>query len=669
MRRFWMLIGTLMLGVGLAQTPPVADLSQDARLQKPITVWLRIETLPDALKAIQKQVGVPLVCPDRFRNEKVAIFVENRPAHEVLTMLAKLFRMRWEVYEDGYRIERPSEETELEEEATRLAQEAKRKGVEAYIETARRVLAMTPEQRKQRIGAIQKELEKQQGRASEAALRSEFGHLSALESSVEETSLLFALLGIVPQAHISRLLKGEVLTYSTHPSAGVNAIPPAVGQWYETQRKAQLEKPSTEEQEWYREYLRNRKILRFSVGYRLSSVSNEILCQLGVEKEQTIQPALPRCEHRLFQTTVSLDEIVSDRSRLTREWNQWSESSESLRAWLQRLKPLPNRTPRPPDWQPFQEQRYMRNFVMPTQRLELLAWQYGLPIVADAYRLGLEVLIDTSTPLAAIQSLQNTHWMRREGDYLLVRRKRYWEWRAVEPPEAPIRELEAKFQKEGTLTIDDYARFVAALDEKPYQWLLENRVFRGFSMLAVHFPVEPLSNLPLLRFWATLTPAQRQAVLAGEFLPLRTLTLPQRKAFEHALEPLFPHPNRLLDPPSECRFTTFRWIFPVWDLEDTKAAVPAESGFGLLGAPKKLRRTALFTDSSRGTPMLIFSEDRGSDELDTAQFLEEGETLLRKENAIATVYGFRFFMAPGMEQTYEFGYFVPLKETPQNGSK
>ena len=443
---------------------------------------------------------------------------------------------------------------------------------------------------------------------------------------MEETSLLFALLGIVPQAHISRLLKGEVLTYSTHPSAGVNAIPPAVGQWYETQRKAQLEKPSTEEQEWYREYLRNRKILRFSVGYRLSSVSNEILCQLGVEKEQTIQPALPRCEHRLFQTTVSLDEIVSDRSRLTREWNQWSESSESLRAWLQRLKPLPNRTPRPPDWQPFQEQRYMRNFVMPTQRLELLAWQYGLPIVADAYRLGLEVLIDTSTPLAAIQSLQNTHWMRREGDYLLVRRKRYWEWRAVEPPEAPIRELEAKFQKEGTLTIDDYARFVAALDEKPYQWLLESSFSYGLYTLAVRFPTEPLGNLPLLRFWATLTPAQRQAVLAGEFLPLRTLTLPQRKAFEHALEPLFPHPNRLLDPPSECRFTTFRWIFPVWDLEDTKAAVPAESGFGLLGAPKKLRRTALFTDSSRGTPMLIFSEDRGSDELDTAQFLEEGET-------------------------------------------
>ncbi len=666
MRGLWMLI--LALGVGLAQTPPVADLSQDARLQKPITVWLRIEPLPDALKAIQKQVGVPLVCPDRFQNEKVAIFVENRPAHEVLTIIAKLFRLRWETYEDGYRVERPSEETALEEEATRLAQEAKRKGVETYINIARRVLAMTPEQRKKRLEALLESPEKGQADA-EVAINTELSILYSFES-VRERNMAEVLIGMLPPAHIARLLNGETLTYSTHPSAGVNAMPPPFMEWYEAQRKAQLERADSEGDAWERDYLSRQRIKRLSVCYRLAPRSNQILCQLGIEREMRFSEEDSRGEHTLEHHTldVNLDTATLDQSRLIQEWNQWSEPAESLRAWLQQLKPLPDRKPHPPGWQPFRDRQHASEFLIDTQMLELLAWRYGIPIVADAYRRGVWAPIADSTPLSAIERLKNTHWMHREGNYLLVRRKRYWAWRGVEPPEAPIRELEAKFQKGDALTIDDYARFAAALDEKPYQWLLESTFYSGGYTLAVRFPTEPLDNLPLLRFWATLAPAQRQAVLAGEFLPLRMLTLPQRKAFEHALEPFFPHPNRLLSPPSACKFMSVGGIFWGW-IEDADS-VPSESGFTPLGAPKKLLQDTLFTDKNPDYPKVFRIRNADdSDDSDFSYLLEEGETIVRKETSIATVYGFRFFMAPGVERTYEFGYFVPLKETLQNDAK
>lgn len=669
MRGLWMLI--LALGVGLAQTPPVADLSQDARLQKPITVWLRIEPLPDALKAIQKQVGVPLVCPDRFRNEKVAIFVENRPAHEVLTIIAKLFRLRWETYEDGYRVERPSEETALEEEATRLAQEAKRKGVETYINIARRVLAMTPEQREKRLEALRPTLKPGQtvGDAETLLHILEFSILFSLESPFGD-NLDEALIGTLTPRHITRLLKGETLTYSTHPSTGVNAIPPAFMEWYEAKQKKVLERVEPEMGEWEREYFRQRRINRISFCYRLSPCSNQILCQLGIEREMRFSEEDSRCEHTLEYHTldVNLATATLDQSRLIQEWNQWSEPAESLRAWLQQLKPLPDRKPHPPGWQPFRDRQHASEFLIDTQMLELLAWRYGIPIVADAYRLSMREIGGDLSAFNIIEGLKDAYWMRREGDYLLGRRKHYWAWRAVEPPEAPIRELEAKFQKGGALTIDDYARFAAALDEKPYQWLLESTFYSGGYTLAVRFPTEPLDNLPLLRFWATLAPAQRQAVLAGEFLPLRMLTLPQRKAFEHALEPFFPHPNRLLSPPSACKFMSVGGIFWGW-IEDADS-VPSESGFTLLGAPKKLLLDTLFTDKDPDDPKVFRIRNADdSDDSDFSYLLEEGETIVRKETSIATVYGFRFFMAPGVERTYEFGYFVPLKETLQNDAK
>lgn len=551
MRLTWALL--LGISVGWAQTPHAANLTEDPRLQKPITLWVRTEPLRDALKAIQKQVGVPLVCPDRLQSEKVAIFVENRPAHEVLTMLARVLRLRWETYNDGYRIERAFEETKLEEEALRIDREAGRKGMEAYLQMLRRVMAMTPEERRQRQESLQQALK---NTAMPASLREEeLQFLRSLEEGWGSRALM--VLASLPPAQSQRLVQEGTLLYSTHPPAGVNPLPPALWKLYHGDREPQKVHIITS----LGSHVSEVRLRRLSLGYRFSALSNMLLFQVGEEKQHEPISGDPEsmyagCDYETYTAAkaIPIDESVLKRSALNQQWTEWSEPAKTIIDWIGKHKPLPNRPAFPPGWQLPRFHERFGNFLLVAAALEIFAWRYGIPIIADSYRVeALEVSGDFSE-MALLESALQQCWARREGEYLLVRRQRYWAWRQVEPNEVATRELEAQFQRTGKLSIDDYARFVSALSQPASQYLLE-RGLGGFRLgLAVQFPCEPLYQLPLLKSWSTLAPAQRAAIMAGEFLPLRRMTAAQRKAFEHALEPLFPHPNRLLNPPAECTY-------------------------------------------------------------------------------------------------------------------
>ena len=88
---------SLWLCVMLAGQHTLAQetLTNDPRLQPRITVWLKMEPLRDTLRTISKQTGVPLRCQDAIQHHKVSVFVEDRPAGEILTQLAALFRYAW----------------------------------------------------------------------------------------------------------------------------------------------------------------------------------------------------------------------------------------------------------------------------------------------------------------------------------------------------------------------------------------------------------------------------------------------------------------------------------------------------------------------------------------------------------------------------------------------
>jgi benzoyl-CoA reductase/2-hydroxyglutaryl-CoA dehydratase subunit BcrC/BadD/HgdB len=97
--RFWMVFAWLSSALLLA-TAQETVLTDDA-LQKPITVWQRLASLAEVLEDIRNQTGVPLRCQDALRETKLAVYVQNRPAREILEQIAALFELRWRRDEDG----------------------------------------------------------------------------------------------------------------------------------------------------------------------------------------------------------------------------------------------------------------------------------------------------------------------------------------------------------------------------------------------------------------------------------------------------------------------------------------------------------------------------------------------------------------------------------------
>jgi hypothetical protein len=139
----------------LQATAQPAELSQDPPLQRRITVWLKMEPLRDALRTIGKQTGVALRCQDAIAEEKVAIFVRERPAHEMYsTQLAGALRYAWRKDEDAYVLYVPDETRQAEEKAARGIREQRARMLREMLQAARE-LAAVPEQ--QRI-ALRKKL-------------------------------------------------------------------------------------------------------------------------------------------------------------------------------------------------------------------------------------------------------------------------------------------------------------------------------------------------------------------------------------------------------------------------------------------------------------------------------------------------------------------------------
>jgi ferric-dicitrate binding protein FerR (iron transport regulator) len=83
-------------------------------------VWQRLASLAEVLQDIRNQTGVPLRCQDALRETKLAVYVQNRPAREILEQIASLFGLRWRRDDDGsYVLYLPDETRRALERAAR----------------------------------------------------------------------------------------------------------------------------------------------------------------------------------------------------------------------------------------------------------------------------------------------------------------------------------------------------------------------------------------------------------------------------------------------------------------------------------------------------------------------------------------------------------------------
>lgn len=92
-------VGSLSLGFG-----QVTDLAKDERLAKPVTVQIKLATLPEAMTALGKASGVAMEAPVSLKDYKVTVLVKDQPAHQVMSAIASTLDLQWEADGATYRI-------------------------------------------------------------------------------------------------------------------------------------------------------------------------------------------------------------------------------------------------------------------------------------------------------------------------------------------------------------------------------------------------------------------------------------------------------------------------------------------------------------------------------------------------------------------------------------
>lgn len=585
---------------GLAWAQP-ADVSQEPDLQRRITVWVKMEPLRDALRTLSNRLGITLRCQDAIADEKVAVFVRERPAHEILTQLAAALRYAWRKDEDAYVLYVPDETRLQEEKAARTLEAQRRQFVYDVVALTREISRLPIEQRRKlREQASADNPPDAHDASPRAALRSVLLYLltpqptrqwtgSQMEQDVNvleypAQGVVYLCLASLPDAVIERLLQGETIGLSSKPAANIYAAPPdALLPSY--QRNARWVKREGNFTLAYES--RNPDFWGVWIRYApfLGGLQSEII---------TITQQQPE-DDSLAEGDTTLQRYPGDHlppfeylrgGGYGKFWDDWASDAKTLEAALPEQPRSKEPLPPLPDY----GVSYLTaslivsdsGLVTTADALEYLAIQAQIPVIADALR-GVSIAIsrDGFTPRRSLTQLRQHLWLRLEGDYLLGRHRDYWERRVLELPEATLRRLEHKAARE-PLTLNDYIDLAGQLSEAQVRRYLETE---ALLLMLTRFNIEPLvSCLPALHFLASLAPAQRRALESGEWLVASQFNPTQQRRFLTACGDDFPPPQALFREPlprtdtprqlANRTHTLGETLFPVGDTDDESAPRP-----------------------------------------------------------------------------------------------
>ena len=568
--RFWMVFAWVVSALLLA--PAQEAVLNEAALQKPITVWQRLASLAEVLQDIRTQTGVPLRCQDALRETKLAVYVQNRPAREILEQIASLFGLRWRRDEDGsYVLYLPDETRRALERALRDDRAATERALREMLRIAREWLRLPPEARAEAIAqhlrsqaypadmpysaylmeqaaAKRQMTPEQRVKALVADYLSDYSPQGEppkpKRDTFSEADTHGGLLHCLSEAGdtaIDRLLEGHTLGFSTRPTPDALPLPPRVllPFWM---RHAQLGDESVLQFDAASgQFTEARPLPNPDWGgywVRLSawgdSLEYEVVALRIYELDGKTQKFLNKVDYQLY---LPHQEYLAE----TETWRQWEVWATPMEDWTERLK---ERTPLERPKPTVNNERPL----LAADALEWLAWHTGYPVISDASRYVPAQYRDAlDNPRALLTLLSNDLWLRFDPNgYLLARHKRFWTLNQFEIPERFVRPLEAKWLAWQWLTLDDYATLAAAITDEQARGFTRMRR-SGSIQFCTAFDNDPLYyKLPALRFWASLSAAQRQRALAGEWIPESALTLPQRKLFRAALYRDFPPPEQLL---------------------------------------------------------------------------------------------------------------------------
>ncbi|MCS7209019.1 MAG: hypothetical protein NZ874_05540 [Fimbriimonadales bacterium] len=557
-------LATLAL-MGASAQP--AALSEDARLHTCITVWLKLEPLRDALRMIGRQVGVPLRCTDAIAQEKVCIFVEDRPAHEVLTQLTRLMRYEWHPHEEGGYIVRVPEPVRLEEErAQNQMRRARLSALRELRHQVREILKLPADERiqeRERLMARHAELndtERLRLKLLEP-LTAFAAHSVAPDGTIRyhegygywsSDAYAYVCLAALPDRALHAVLDGQWIGLSTQPAQGVYRFPEvplpnllrdhtALTLYTERELRHILRNVSPSNPEFAGMWLKLLP-LHGTVEYRLLSVPRMKIAVLDSDGNvvQGSESEPFSAVRSISSSTLLPWNLRETDSSLWRYWDMWATPKSKLRSALpERPAPAPHRAAFQP--QPYFAGQSVGYRYTSADALEWLAWATRRPVLSDAFRTAhLEPILKPDlSPRALLQPLHERVWLRiDDAGYLMARHKRYWELRLFEIPESWLRPLERKAEQNAD-DLWDYVALAGKLSKQQVDYLMQSQSHANMPL--TRFPIQSLIDcLPALRFLASLSEGQRRLLATGEPLHWSRLNRSQQTRYLEALRVDFP---------------------------------------------------------------------------------------------------------------------------------
>lgn len=512
--------------VALRIEEPVARvLSGDDALSKRVTLEARDRPLRDLLPEWGRTLGVKLGASRSTGDDKVTLLVNDRPAGETLTLLAKHLGFQWirnaGAYELTQDIARQREEEGLRRAELRPIQE--------QMDFVTSQLKLPKDQLQARLKEIQlRERGADVSPEEKAKLAAERQNVTNayLGRDVVEASL--ALFHSLSPAQITALLGGTDLHFSsatgTLPAAiadkvydSTSILEAQYGALPRLQADATIRLTDVEDEDEIPPPRKGRQFrLRFHYATRRGS--KEDLKMWGSEWSPAL-PALPEppptpeaLQDPVLNRVVELDVPGPSKphvhilgggligaAALGEVWPQWATVADFAAA---------------------------------------LNGATGLEVISDSFagaRIEPNLLRGKRRvgELLQILAAELDYRWAKTGNVVFLRSRRYYAERPAEVPQRVINAFRDRVQAANQLSLDELSALAAAIDDpqarsmfRYWGWYLRDT---GILPTDYFYP-----HREHLRFWASLTPAQRKLAQSGQVLAVNQMTPLQQRLWAAA---------------------------------------------------------------------------------------------------------------------------------------
>jgi hypothetical protein len=576
----FLLVGIAALGVlpslaAGAEKQPRSVLEDMRALDKLVTYTETRVSLGELVQKVAGDTGVSLTAAMDVADEPVAVVVKAFPARALLEQIADLLQYRWTRRARGAGTQQPQAASSTRETASNPANPQ-----DSNSPAPQRPNVATPSVQRptvvyeiaQDLASRKREEELRQAAYAEMERRFQAVVTDRLSQAAAgkiaspiERSMVQAI-GLLGPREWERLRRGEPVAFATEPGPRERRLPEDLDRAFRAARPQMIPRsspayPTSPEAEARFTLLEREAPERWAAatGYRVTfrmgadphgtkgvmSLSFDVV---PVYSGAQIQPGgvVHGRDTRSLIIAGARDDHIARLQRQPMEQRVAERERDPGVGEKHRFKPEVK--PSVDLFGPGDGSRWYLTDLLPD-----LARVYGLNFIADAYwRSG--AALDAAAPLAEPVSLAwilermidfGSRWERR-GNLILIRNERWYLHRLGEIPLRLVRRWRVAYEQHAALPLEEFVTAATTLSEAQVETLSETLPRAGLY----RYSSGDISDLPrarhVLRLYAALAPAQRQALWRGEPIPAVRMTPAQRILFVNALR--HAHADRPVSP-------------------------------------------------------------------------------------------------------------------------